>query len=138
MILFFILLLQSSHQQKIPQNPVHLMNSSMEALVSSFNKLHVEYLEVILYEALNRKQFLPVADEQMAHTLIGEAVVCSSAAIGYNLDQTNPLQQYSQYAQLVSEFLPPKLLATKTGLSSLLSYMGTGSEILSFLNILQS
>ena len=95
-------------------------------LASSGCQLRLGMLGVILREALNRKRSLPAADEKLGRLLGNKPIAQSSAVDNENPNQTDPLRRYSQYAQHVSRYLPSSLLTRKTGLSSLLSFMGTG------------
>lgn len=100
--------------------------TASDLLVSSDGKLRLGMIGVILREALNRRRSLPAANEKLGRLLCNESIAQSSTMVDKNPNQTDPLRRHSNYAQLVSRYLPSSLLTRQTGLSSLLSFMGTG------------
>lgn len=123
----------SSKASKLKSGPIvwqvaksHPRTTSDLLLTSSDNQLHLGTIGVILQEALNRKRSLPIADEKLGRLLHNEPIAQSGIAGNKNPNQMDPLHCHSQYAQFVSKYLPSSFLTRKTGLSSMLSFMGTG------------
>ena len=82
-------------------------------------------LALIIREALNQKRGLPPSDEILNRVLNGYHATTSSRTRS-NTDHTNPIRQDLDSASLLKTHLPGDLLTSKTGLSNLLSWMGTG------------
>lgn len=82
-------------------------------------------LALILREALNKKRKLKVADETMSRVLNGSHPNRSSTRV-FPINHTDPIRQFSEYALLFNKYLPAQKLTSRSGISSLLSWMGTG------------
>ncbi|KAF9528572.1 hypothetical protein CPB83DRAFT_894357 [Crepidotus variabilis] len=121
---------------------LRLLQLDSKTLLMNFRdrRPHLTATAIVLREALNKARGLPPAEERLSRIHDGRHPSMSSASPPQNLDQTNPCRHSSRYAALVREYLPPHLLTCKTGLSSLLSFMGTGqgSRTTSFLDRLNS
>ncbi|KAF9032190.1 hypothetical protein BJ165DRAFT_1535148 [Panaeolus papilionaceus] len=82
-------------------------------------------LGLIIREALNLKRNLPAAQHEVHRVLLGLHPTLSSNA-KQPINHTNPIRASSEYACLFALNLPSHLLTTRSGLSNILSYMGTG------------
>ncbi|PPQ74217.1 hypothetical protein CVT24_001131 [Panaeolus cyanescens] len=95
-------------------------------------------LGLIVQEALNYKRSAPVCSNEVRQILIGSNPLQFSQSLSHNSSHTDPIRSFSEYAQLFNTHMTPSLLATRLGLSNLLSYMGTGqgTGTKAFLNII--
>ena len=84
-----------------------------------------EILGVIIREALDQARVLCSEDGILNAVLKGKHPTQNSST-SYNPDHTNPSREFSAGAHLFWQHLPPEKLATKLGLSILLSWMSTG------------
>ncbi|KAF5314358.1 hypothetical protein D9619_011737 [Psilocybe cf. subviscida] len=82
-------------------------------------------LALILREALNKKRNLGPANETMSRILNGSHPNQSSTRV-FPPNHTDPIRQFSEYATLFRKHLPGQWLTSRSGISSLLSWMGTG------------
>ena len=82
-------------------------------------------LALIIREALNQKRGHRPSDEILNRVLNGYHAT-TSASSQNNPDHTYPIRQNLHSASLLQTHLPGDLLTSKTGLSNLLSWMGTG------------
>ena len=84
-----------------------------------------EILGVIIWEALDQAMVLCSEDGILNAVLKGKHPTQNSST-SYSPDHTNPSREFSAGAHLFWQHLPPEKLATKLGLSILLSWMSTG------------
>lgn len=81
---------------------------------------------LIVREALAaRRGFHTTTDEVLRRVLKGKHATQSSTA-SHNPDHTDPIRQFSVGAELLYRHLPGFKLTSETGLSNLLSWLGTG------------
>jgi hypothetical protein len=89
------------------------------------NGIHLGELALIIREALNREREHQPADEVLNRVLEGQHAT-RNTSIQNNPDHTNPIRQNLIAASLLKTHLPGNMLTSSTGLSNLLSWMGTG------------
>ena len=104
-----------------------LLPVTFQAIVHPDHKdgIKLGELALIIREALNQKRGHQPSDEVLNRVLNGHHAT-TSASNQHNPDHTYPIRQNLHSASLLQAHLPADLLTSKTGLSNLLSWMGTG------------
>jgi hypothetical protein len=98
---------------------------TFEVLVDHSDGIQLGSLALIIREALNRERGHQPADEVLNRVLEGHHATRNTSTQN-NPDHTNPIRQNLKAAILLRTHLPGELLTSPTGLSNLLSWMGTG------------
>ncbi|PPQ76035.1 hypothetical protein CVT24_006695 [Panaeolus cyanescens] len=107
-----------------------------EAIAPGGTDIGLGTLGLIVREALNHKRSGSIVCNEVHQVLIGSNPLQFSQNSNHNPSHTDPIRSFSEYAYLFNVHMPPSLLATRFGLSNILSYMGTGqgSGTKTFLN----
>ncbi|KAJ7701592.1 hypothetical protein B0H17DRAFT_1128365 [Mycena rosella] len=122
----FIAPMLAGNQQSTQAKNQYFLPPTINSLLPDPAAPYFGTIGLILRERCNEMQELRQADSILRNVLEGKHP--TQGRVQFDRDQTDPARQYSEYAKLLSEALPPAQLTGGLGISRLLAYMGTGKE----------
>ncbi|KAK7027802.1 hypothetical protein R3P38DRAFT_3190887 [Favolaschia claudopus] len=114
----------AKHKKGTRKKTVLYQPPTKDSLLPEADAPHFGAIALLLRERCNELRGFPAVDSILFNVLQGRHP--TEGRVQFDRDQTDPARQFSNYAQLLIQSLPPSKLTEPLGLSRLLAYMGTG------------